>query len=144
MRYRVALEIPADTSESSPERQDIKAWRGVISRINIFFPAGCSGLVHVRIRQAKHNIAPVNPDGWFNGDDEGPDYQEHYPLKSGTNVITIEGYNEDTTYSHTPIVEFDVLPEDVLTMPRLQYDLIYAFARALEAMNRLMEKMGAT
>lgn len=144
MRYRVALEIPANTAEGSPVKREVKTWPGVISHVQILFPKGCAGLAHARIRQAQHNIAPVNPDGWFTGDGSGPNYQEHFPLGSGTNRLTVEGWNEDDLYPHTPIVEFDVLPEEVLRIPKIQYDLIYAFLRALEAMNKVLEKFGVS
>ena len=144
MRYRIDLLIPASTTETAPTKQDIIVWKGVISHVQMLFPKGCAGLAHARIRQANHNIAPVNPNGWFTGDGSGPDYQEYFPLESGTNEITIEGYNEDEIYAHTPIVEFDVLPEEVLRMPKIQYDLVYAFIRAVEAMNLVLAKFGVT
>jgi len=141
MLYTVELPIPANTDKLNPVRQTIKVWRGVINRIRITFPTGCVGLAHIRILHGGHQIAPVNEGSWFSGDGGGPDYQEFIPLQKEINELTIEGYNEDDTYPHKPIVEISVLPYEVLAMPTLDYDLVYAMVRLMGEVKELITKL---
>ena len=46
MLYVLALTIPANTAEATPYEEDLKLTDGVITRVEVEFPAGCAGLAH--------------------------------------------------------------------------------------------------
>ena len=101
MFYSFALVIPANTPQSSPASLSCKLTAGTIERVDIQFPAGCAGLVHVSINHLLHQLAPNNPDGTFSSDGQTISFGEDYPLKAAPYAVTFKGWNDDDTFPHT-------------------------------------------
>lgn len=120
MFYDYSFEIPANTTEARPERQDVRLTHGVIHRVEIGFPGGCAGLVHLQIKRGLHQLWPSNPDGSFNSDNYTIVFNEYQPLKTHPLTLTLVGWNLDDTFPHTIEVRFGVLPEEVL-MPEVSF-----------------------
>ena len=113
MIYDWAFTLPINGSTSALTSQKVDITPGVVTRVMVSFPSGCAGLVHVRIRKALHQYWPINPDGWLAEDAVALDFAEHLELPEDAQELTLEGYNEDDTYSHTLQVKLIVLPYDI-------------------------------
>lgn len=109
MQFTYPIEVEPDTTESSPERLQIKLCVGILKKVSVYFPWGCAGLVGVRIMHYEHQLYPTNPDEWFTGNEIFIEYESEYLIVEGPNEFKIEAYNEDDFYTHTPIVGFNVL-----------------------------------
>lgn len=110
MYYDFSFTIPADTAKSSPEELDVKLTHGVIHRVEIGFPRGCAGLVHLQIRRGLHQLWPTNPQGSFNTDGYIIPINEYYELFVEPYILTLVGWNLDDTYVHTLEVRIGILP----------------------------------
>ena len=114
MYYDYAFTIPANTTQTAPTTQACHLCHGVIHRVEIDFPYGCAGLVHLQILHALHQLWPTNPEGAFNADDFVIGYNEHHALADTPPILTLQGWNLDDTFDHTLQVRFGILPYAVL------------------------------
>jgi hypothetical protein len=89
------------------------AW-GTLTDVNISFPAGCHGVVHVHIDQELHQIFPTNAEADYALDDFTLSIKDEYELIEGTRKIYLIGWNEGT-YPHKISVSFTVVPFERMT-----------------------------
>jgi len=114
MFYDFRLVIPANTPKDSPKRERIRLTKGVIHKVEIRFPPGCAGLVHVVVRDLEQQVWPTNRDGDFSDDDYVISFVECYELEHPPFIFTLEGWNDDDTYDHTITFRFGILPREVV------------------------------
>jgi len=69
--------------------------------MEVEFPAGCQGLVGVRVNDKGWQVLPWSRDEWLVSDDFVPSCDAPYPVMSAPFIFTIYGYNEDTVNGHT-------------------------------------------
>ncbi len=122
------ITIPPATPQDSPVRVNVSVPAGVIRKVWVLIPPGHMSLAHLIIRHGETQIIPHAGD--IHGDGEQLVFDEVYELKTD-DVLTLEGWNEDTTYSHRFIVRLLVLPK-AIAYPELA--LFSAFKQMLEAM----------
>jgi hypothetical protein len=75
---------------------------------NIFFPPGCENLVKIRIGIGDNTIT----DWIMSGDGKNLSVPINKPVRKGE-IIWAEIQNQDTTYDHTPTIEFILTPLEV-------------------------------
>lgn len=109
MFYEYRLTIPANTPSSAPLESSVELDHGRIVGVEIQFPPGCVGLVHGQIRRERHQLWPTNVDGDISGDDARIGWVEDYDLDEEPYVVTLRGWNEDDSFSHTITFRFNVL-----------------------------------
>jgi hypothetical protein len=110
MFYELSLTLPANTPESAPVTDTIPVHPGVVKRVEVLFPDGCVGLVHVRLYYYERQLWPSNPDSSFAGDGDKIAFDEDLELTGAPFVFGVEGWNLDDTYQHTPIIRISVIP----------------------------------
>jgi len=123
------ITIPPNTPQTSPTRVPVKVPAGVIRKVWVIIPWGHRALAHLIIRHGETQIIPHYGD--IHGDGEQLVFDEIYELPT-EDYLTLEGWNEDTTYSHRFIVRLLILPK-----PYAYPELAHLFA-----LKRLLEVMG--
>ena len=113
MLYVLALTIPANTAEATPHEEDLKLTDGVITRVEVEFPAGCQGLAHSYARQAIHQAFPINPDGKLCSDNYVIAWNDYEDIDTDPRVLTIGGWNLDDTYPHTITWRIELTPREI-------------------------------
>jgi hypothetical protein len=111
--YVLALTIPANTAEASPHEEALKLTDGVITHVEVEFPAGCQGLVHSYARQAIHQVYPTNPDGDLCSDNYVCAWNDYEDIDTDPRVLTIGGWNTDDTYAHTITWRIELTPREI-------------------------------
>jgi len=109
-QYAASLTIPASTLESNKVETTLVVHEPFISGYEVFFPPGCAGLAYVAIFVNGKQFAPADgsADRYFHG--EGSKlWTGKIRLTPGATetIITVYGYNDDDTYSHTPIISIN-------------------------------------
>jgi len=99
--YVLPLAIPANTAQASPYEEDLQLTDGVITHVEVEFPAGCAGLAHSYARTGLHQVFPTNPDADLASDNHVVPWSEYEDLDTDPRVLTIGGWNLDETYAHT-------------------------------------------
>ena len=114
MQYVKDVTFSTGGTRQSQTEATLKCAKGIIHRIEIVFPSGCAGLVHVQIFQAGHPIAPSSESQTYSGDNDIIEIPEFEELKSELNTLTIKGWNEDDTYDHRIQFRIYVLAKEFL------------------------------
>jgi len=108
--------VEADTAEDD----SLKAWlslpRGILTHIDIKFPAGCHGMVKVRLFQEALQLIPLSEDEWVTGDDETVPTETYAELLDKPYKLKLVMCSPDTEYDHTVTVRVEVRPEDAAGM----------------------------
>lgn len=110
MQFTYPIEISPSTLASEPKRLVTKLDQGTLTKVSVYFPWGCAGLVGIRVLHYEHQIYPTNPVEWFTGNEIQIEFRDEYLIEQGAGEFKVEGYNQDDFYTHTPIVSFVVLP----------------------------------
>ena len=109
MFYVFAVTIPANTAATAPVEQHVDLVPGVIHRVELQFPRGCVGLVHVQVWQEFHQLFPTNPGADFATDGFIIAWNDAHELVDGQARLTLRAWNLDDTFPHTIPFRFAVL-----------------------------------
>lgn len=110
MLFAHTLAIPANTAEASPVSEKLRLDHGVITRVEVEFPAGCAGLVYVHIDRALHQVWPTNPGGSLRTDGRAIIWADYQELFSEPMELDLVGWNLDDTYQHEILFRFELTP----------------------------------
>lgn len=111
MVFSFYLTVPSNTPKTAQIRKRLKLTRGVLWKLDIFFPPGSAGLTHIHIDEALHQVFPLNPDGDFSGNNVVFSGEVYYKLEREPYELDLWGWNTDDTYAHTVFVTMWVMPE---------------------------------
>ena len=109
MIYDFAIPVSANTTRNTAETTDLSLAPGTVQEVEILFPSGCAGLVHVTIRRGLHQVWPANADGSIIGDGDTVDWLEDYPMYDAPTTLQCVAWNEDDTYDHTISVRINLV-----------------------------------
>lgn len=115
MIYRFGITTSANTTEANATETDLPLGHGIIHKIDIYFPPGCSGLLHVVIRDALHQVFPFNRGESFAGNGETISFLEHLSLEAEPYELRAYTWNEDDTYDHDCIIRIGLLKKEFIT-----------------------------
>lgn len=110
MIYRFAISTPANTTKLNKQKTRMKVTRGVIHQLDIVFPPGPNGLLHLQINAGQNQVWPTNPEEEFASDNDIISFREHNELMLEPYRLEAYTWNLDDTYAHTVIVRIGILP----------------------------------
>ena len=113
MFYTCSLSIPANTGFDAPEELRVDLTHGVITHVEVEFPAGCAGLVHTYAKHGLHQAWPTNPEGRFRSNGSTIAWAEYYEFFRDPYQLVLCGYNEDDTYPHTVAWRIELTDQEV-------------------------------
>jgi len=102
------ITILANTLETSPKTQILKITTGVITRLDIKFPAGCHGMVKVRILKSEFQLVPLSKGEWVTGDGEPVLTQPNYEVTGPPTELKFIGCSPGTIYNHVITVRINI------------------------------------
>jgi len=111
MLYSKHVTFLAGKTEATKSIEHFSISKGWIYRAWVVFPAGCAGLVKVRVEHQGHSIIPINKSDYIKADNYVLEIPMFYEVAEEPYEITFEGWNEDATYDHTITLMFLVLPK---------------------------------
>ena len=110
MFYPWDITIPANTPEATPIKQKLILTAGIIKNVHIKFPAGCHGMVKVRLFRWGFQLIPLVDGEWITGDDETVPTETYYELSATPFSLMFKGCSPDTSYDHTISVRIEMEP----------------------------------
>jgi hypothetical protein len=125
------ITVPALTLATAPLTQTLKLSYGIITKIDIKFPAGCHGLVNIRLLHEESPLIPNNKDTWLTGDNETVAIPEYFELTTTPYALKFVGISPGTAYAHTISVRITILPKTVASLLPL-----------LDIFTRIAQRMG--
>ena len=115
MRYRGALTIAAGQTQADPALYEMGVCAGIITEVEILFPAGHSGLTYLQIWYLGRQIFPTSEGAAFRGDDNVIEFGEQWVIFEVPHVLTLHGWAPDAELEHTVFVEVSVQPFEIET-----------------------------
>ena len=115
MIYRFGITTTTNYTKASPKKTILPLTRGVIHQLDVVFPPGPSGKLHVAINDALHQVWPTNPDESFASDRDSISFKEHYELEAEPYELQAYTWLEDAIYPHLAIIRIGILPRKILT-----------------------------
>lgn len=110
--YDFQITTPAATAKSSPQRTELVLTTGVIDQVQIAFPPGPSGLLHVLIQVGSSTLWPRNEGEGFAWDDFTIDFRPLYELRNPP-VLEAVTWNEDDFYEHLVTIRINLIPPEL-------------------------------
>ena len=100
MIYSTSITTANSKSKASATRTKLKITKGLIWLLEVDFPPGCVGLVHVQIFDGSYQILPASPDKTLSGDGRLLRYDDLYLKSAAPFELTIVTWNEDELWDH--------------------------------------------
>lgn len=114
MLYEYKLDVPANTEKAEPEEKEMLITVGILVKVDIFMPDGSVGLCHAVVKDGQFQIMPINAEGDIATNGILVTGIYHYEIKSGHQILTLKGWNEDDTYSHEITCRLNVMKKEEL------------------------------
>lgn len=109
MIYSWSISTPANTAEADKQKTILPLGSGVIHQLDILFPPGPAGLLHLQINDAIHQVWPTNPEESFAADGDMITFREYHELLEEPYELQAWTWNEDDTYDHTVLIRIGLL-----------------------------------
>jgi hypothetical protein len=108
--------VPKSTTQADPEVVEMSLDPGQIVQVEVGFPWGCGGLVHVQIWQAEHQVWPSNAGESFSWNDYNVVFPEAHDCVGPEEPWSIRAWNLDERHEHTIQVRIGILPASKTTL----------------------------
>lgn len=105
------ITISANTLEDDPLEGWLSLPKGIVTHVDVKFPAGCHGMVRIRLFKESLQLIPLSEDEWVTGDDEPVPTDTYAELLDSPYKLKIQACSPDTDYDHTITVRINVQPE---------------------------------
>lgn len=120
MHYTKELTVPAGTASGSPATTTVDLPAGVLQRITIFFPPGCSRLTYVAIYDGATLVYPKTAATSY-AEDAKEIVINDMVIYDATKTLTLKGWAPTTSYQHKVTFNFQVQTAEELCMSRTGY-----------------------
>jgi len=133
MIYAKSITTSKNTLSTSPLETILKITKGLVYFLEVYFPPGPSGLLHIRIDDGNYQLLPATEGETLYGDNVTVRYDDLYIKNAEPYQFKIYTYNEDDTYNHTLQVRVGLVSKEVFQarfLPTMAYDY---FNKLIEA-----------
>ena len=100
MIYSSLITTSAKGSKATATRTPLRITSGLIWLLEVDFPPGCVGLVHVQIFDGGYQLLPGSPGETLSGDGRLLRYDDLYLKTAAPFELTIVTWNEDELWDH--------------------------------------------
>lgn len=121
MAYFHKFDVPANTLQASPVEEFVLLLQGRVTKVEIWFPPGCAGMVYLQVMDGEHQVYPREPGHYFIGDDWHIEILDVLEISSEPWGLTLRGWSPGTSYDHGVYVHFEVEPVRLITPYRVQF-----------------------
>ena len=136
MIYAATIEHKNKTDDGTVKHTVLKVTKGLVYKVDFYFPSGPSGLVGVKVFDGAFQVWPSTIGEWFASDNETIRFDDMYLKESAPYQFDIYTYNNDVAYDHTMMVRVGLVSKEVFLarfMPTRGYDYLVELTRRLEA-----------
>lgn len=110
MFYEFRIATPANTPSTAPLDTELQLDAGAVTAVELLFPPGCVGLVHLRILDELHPVWPSNADADIAGDTYPIRWDDDVELIDAPYTLHALTWNDDDTFAHTVTLRFEFVP----------------------------------
>ena len=113
MLFRYKISTPANTAETAKQKTTLKVAYGIVTQIDVQFPPGPVGLLHLHINNALHQVWPFNTGEDFASHNVNITFRDFIPVLVDPYEFQAYTWNTDDTLAHLLIIRIGILPVNV-------------------------------
>jgi hypothetical protein len=129
--YRFPITTAKSITKAKATRTRLDVITGVIDQVNIAFPPGPQGLLHVAIYRSGALLWPPNDDDGYAFEDYTLAWNPLYRLGDEPLEFTAVTWNEDDTFSHLVVIRFNIVPVETYFPERQELGILQRVERAI-------------
>lgn len=140
MIFQKSITTPADVPETTKKETILGVAKGLIHRLEFYFPPGSSGLLNLQLFDGTYQVAPIGYGEGFKGDNVLLAYDEIYFKLNPPFQFIIKTWNTSTRFSHQVLVRICMVSKQIFMARFLP---TYAVDYQIEAMKKMEEEQKA-
>lgn len=113
MIYAANITTPKNTAQTSLKRTRIRISKGLVYKVEFYFPTGSAGLMGIAVFDGLYQIWPSNVGEFFIGEDQVIAFDDMYLKESAPFEFQCCTYNTDETYEHFVEVRIGLVTSEV-------------------------------
>lgn len=113
MIYTANITTPANTSRTSLKKTAIRVTKGLVYKVDFYFPPGSAGLMGVAVFDGLYQVWPSSVGEFFVSDDETIRFDDMFFKESAPYEFQCYTYNEDDTYEHLVAIRIGLVSSEV-------------------------------
>lgn len=113
MIYQANISTPANTAQTLMQRTTIHVTRGLVYKVEFYFPAGSAGLMGVAVFDGLFQVWPSTVGTFFIGEDLVIAFDDMYLKEAAPFEFHCYTYNLDDTYDHAVSVRIGFVSREV-------------------------------
>jgi len=98
--YTANITTVKNTAQTNLKRTRITVTKGLVYRVEFYFPAGSAGLMGMAVFDGLFQCWPSSVGDFFTGEDQTIQFDDLYLMESAPYEFQVFTYNEDDTYDH--------------------------------------------
>jgi len=134
MIYTANITTPANTARTIPRRTVLNVTKGLVYKVEFYFPTGSAGLMGVAVLDGLYQVWPSNGGEFFLGEHQLIAFDDLYLKESAPYAFEVITYNTDELYEHFVSVRVGLVSSDVFLARFLP-------TKGAEYMNELRTRM---
>jgi len=108
MHYSYEVEVTPTDTVVNPVVYPIILATGILRRVRIFFPLGCSKVIRCSLWDRALQLLPTNQDGFYALDGNVVDADVYHSLDDNDHYLYLVAWTTGSSYDHTLSVHLDV------------------------------------
>lgn len=113
MIYTANITTTKNTAKGSPQRTRIHVTKGLVYKVEFYFPSGSAGLMGVAVFDGLYQVWPSSVGEFFIGEDQVISFDDLYLKESAPFEFQAYTYNEDDTHNHEVSVRIGLVSKEV-------------------------------
>ncbi|HDZ38745.1 MAG TPA: hypothetical protein ENH62_10725 [Marinobacter sp.] len=134
MIYTANITTPKDTSLTALKRTRLHVTKGLVYKVEFYFPAGSAGLMGVAVFDGLYQVWPSTVGVFFTGQDQMITFDDLYLKEAQPFEFQCYTYNLDDTYEHLVSVRIGLVSKEVFQARYLPSKSAEVFKQVLAQM----------
>lgn len=127
MIYSASITTAKDTGVDELKKTIVKVTKGLVYKVEFFFPSGSAGLMGVAVFDGLYQVWPSNVGEFFVGEEQVIAFEDMYLMESAPYEFQCYTYNLDDTHGHFVAVRIGLVSSEVFLarfMPTKGHDYL--------------------
>lgn len=113
MIYSANITTNKDTAVTSTKRTNITVTKGLVYKVEFYFPSGSAGLMGVAVFDGLYQVWPSSVGEFFIGEDQVISFDDMYLKETAPYSFQCYTYNLDDTHGHSVSVRIGLVSKEV-------------------------------
>lgn len=134
--YVANISTPKDTAKTTLKKTSIRVTKGLVYKVEFYFPSGSAGLMGVAVFDGLFQVWPSTVGEFFLGEDHVVSFDDLYLKERAPFQFQCYTYNTDDTYEHAVSVRIGFVSKEV-------FQARFLPSRGQDYLTKLLENIAA-